>query len=331
MSGLDPAIAAIDAEAAAWCVRMASDQVTLEDERAFAAWLAAAPEHRARYDAHAATWGGIGALREDPEALRALSSLRARAPERGGLSRRGLLAASVGGAFAVGAGWMAWRAMPAGQRFVTGVGEQRRIVLEDGSTVTLNTDSELRADLQAGERRLWLDRGQAFFSVAPDRARPFRVFVGADEVRALGTAFDVRREGGRARVTLEEGVVAVYRDASPETLRTEAPAAVLAPGQQLVVAEAALVPVGPVDVHRATAWRFGQMILDAEPLGEALAEINRYNARQIVLVDPSLAAMPVSGVFQTGRPEAFVDGLTTAFPVRVVSEDAGAIRLGAAS
>ena len=67
MSGLDPAIAAIDAEAAAWCVRMASDQVTLEDERAFAAWLAADPEHRARYDAHAGTWGGIGALREDPE------------------------------------------------------------------------------------------------------------------------------------------------------------------------------------------------------------------------------------------------------------------------
>lgn len=312
----------IEEEATRWAVRMHSDQVTREDERAFTAWLAESEAHRASYDRQIALWAGVGALRDDPSAVAALQSLRSRAPEAG-VGRRRLLFASAAGAAAIGGGLFAWRSLFASDSYQTAVGEQRRIILSDGSAVTLNTDSALRVRFDQAERRLWLDRGQAFFAVEHDAARPFRVFVGEDEVRAVGTAFDIRRQGERAQVTLEEGVVAVYRDADQaEVLSAERqPDVVLWPNEQVVVAPAAPINVAMVDTRRTGAWRFGQMVLESEPLSAAVAEINRYNARQIVIGDPSLNSVAINGVFQTGRPEAFVEALVAGFPVEVILED----------
>jgi transmembrane sensor len=312
----------IEEAATRWAVRMHSDQVTREDERAFTAWLAESEAHRASYDRQVALWAGVGALRDDPSAIAALQSLRSLAP-KWGVGRRQLLFASAAGAAAIGGGWFAWRSLFASASYQTAVGEQRRIILSDGSAVTLNTDSALRVRFDTSERRLWLDRGQAFFAVERDAARPFRVFVGEDEVRAIGTAFDIRRQGDRAQVTLEEGVVAVYRNADQaEVLSAERqPDVVLRPNEQVVVAPTAPINVAMVDARRTGAWRFGQMVLESEPLSAAVAEINRYNARQIVIGDPSLNSVAINGVFQTGRPETFVEALTVGFPVEVSSED----------
>ena len=76
---------------------------------------------------------------------------------------------------------------PLGQTYDTAVGERRAISLEDGSTIELNTNSRVRVRLARGERRLWLEKGQAMFAVAPDKARPFLVTAGDTTVRALGT------------------------------------------------------------------------------------------------------------------------------------------------
>jgi transmembrane sensor len=178
------------------------------------------------------------------------------------------------------------------------------------------------------ERRILLDRGQAFFNVAHDPSRPFRVFVGSEEVRALGTAFEVRRVGNRMRVILEEGVVALYRGEASTVLHAETtPDLVLQPGQAAELTPAQIVQVDAVDLRRAGAWRYGQMIFDAEPLAAAVAEINRYHRRKIVLNDPALGDIAISGVFQTGRPEAFADVLTQAFPVEIAHQDEREIRL----
>lgn len=319
-----------DEAADRWVAKMHSDQVTSEDERAFAAWLAEDEAHGLAYDRLNKLWSAVGTLRHSPMAKDFLSGLREGSPPtRHQHSRRGFLAASLaGGAIAAGGGgWIAYQAFFATEAYATEIGEQRRIVLSDGSAVTLNTDSALRLRYNANERRLWLDRGQAFFAVAHDAHRTFRVFVGEDEVRAVGTAFDIRRDGQRAQVTVEDGTVAIYRDAEIEMVEADRPTAVLEANQQLVVAPAEPVQIAVVDTRRTGAWRFGQMVLDADALSTAVAEINRYNARQIVIADPSLADMRINGVFQTGRPEAFVETLTAAFPVQVKSEDERAIYL----
>lgn len=318
--------ASIEDEADFWVVRMHSDQVTSEDERLFTAWLGADPAHGEAYDRCNKLWAGFGALRHDPEAMEALVDLRETVARPRGPSRRGLIAASLAGGGLIVGGWLASEALFGTKAYATEVGEQQRVVLEDGSTVTLNTDSAIRVRFDKGERKIWLDKGQAYFAVARD-ARPFRVFVGEEELRGTGSAFDVRRQGDTARVTLEEGAVQVYRSTEKASVGSAAPAVILKPGQQVVVSETRIVPVARVDARSVGAWRFGRLVLDSDPLSSAVAEINRYNARQIVIADPSLHDLPLNGVFQTGMPEAFVEALTAAFPVEVRSQDAETIYL----
>jgi transmembrane sensor len=317
-----------DEAAMQWVVRMHSDQRTAEDEAAFVAWLALDQANRDAYDEQIALWASVSSLRHDSATLASIKSLRRDVD----MERRGLLtasAASVAGVMAVGgAGWGLWNLL-APEAYATAIGEQRRIVLADGSAVTLNTNSVLRVRFDGAQRRTWLDRGQAFFDVAKDPARPFRVFAGADEVRAIGTAFDVRRQGQHAHVTLEEGSVAVFRDAD-ETKPVEAeqqPAVVLAPNEQVIVAPAKPIEINHVDTRLTGAWRFGHMVLESETLANAIDEINRYNTRRILIADPAIEKILVNGMFQTGRPEAFVEALTKGFPVDVLSEDEHAIVL----
>jgi len=319
----------ISHEAQAWVVRLHSDQITREDERGFSEWLAADPRHGAAYDEQLVLWRSVAALAHDPAHRAAVSALRDAGPNP---NRRALMAASLGaGALAAGVGgWSVWQAL-SGETYQTAVGEQRRVVLADGSVLTLNTDSRLHVDLREAERRIRLDKGQAFFAVAKDSARPFRVFAGGDEVRALGTAFDVRRDGSRARVTLEEGSVALFRPSPSRVVgtaeRPSRPVAVLQPGEQADLDGARALQIRSVVAREATAWRFGQLVLDKETLASAVAEINRYNRRRIVISDPEIAEMTVSGVFQTGRPEAFVEALTAVLPVRLLREDDDALYL----
>ncbi len=313
--------------AAFWVVRMHSDQVTSEDERLFSAWLGEDPGHGEAYDRQNKLWRSVAALRLDPAAMAGFAELRepSRRPHRP--TRRGLIAASLGGGVALAGGWLAWDAAFGTHAYATEVGEQRRIVLDDGSSVTLNTDSALRVRFSRSERKLWLDKGQAYFSVVRDARRPFCLVVGDDELRGVGSAFDVRREGDKAKIIVEEGRAELHRKPAAGVVEGGVAAAVLRPGQRLVLAPASRVEISAVDARSVGSWRFGRLVFDSEPLGEAVAEINRYNERQIVIADPALADLAINGVFQTGKPEAFVQALTAAFPVEVRSQDAGGIYL----
>jgi len=304
-------------DAAAWVARMGSDQRTRADEEAFAAWAVADPARAADYDQHAELWDGLAALGGDAQARAVLLGGKGRAAAP--ISRRAAIS---------GFGIAAAAAVVAAPQFdrLRGVyqtrkGGQRQVLLPDGSQLMLDTDTRLRVQFSDADRRLVLDRGRAHFKVAKDAARPFRVFVGDDEVRALGTAFDVRKDGAAAKVTLEEGTVAVYRAADRREGGVRSPVAILKPGQQVRLMAEQPVQVAAVDVSREQAWRFGRMILDSAPLGEAVEDLNRYGGRQVVLSDPALAEVRVSGVFHTRDPEAFVEAITAAFPVRLAEEN----------
>jgi transmembrane sensor len=301
-------------DAARWVVRLHSDQVTREEEAQFDAWLKVDPAHAEAYAEHAANWQAVGGLSANPLAREILRRGPAAKAPRSRWTRRSALAAGLGGAVAASLAVVAAPMLLAGGRsYRTIAGEQRRIALEDGSFITLNTSSRLRVHLGESERRIVLELGQAYFQVAKDPNRPFRVFVGKDEVRALGTAFEVRREGEAAKVTLEEGVVAVYSGAAS----VEKPAVILRPGQQADLRGAAKVAIAEVDTRRTEAWRYGRMILDDVPLAEAVADINRYGGQPITLADASVGTVRISGVFHTDRPDAFVAAVTAAFPVRL--------------
>jgi transmembrane sensor len=322
-----------------WVVRLNSDQRTRADEEAFRSWMEENPAHAEAFADCAALWDGVEHLATTADGRGALRNLRAPVRAWARVTRRTALFGGTGAAAAAAAGVTAFMMFGREQVLETAPGEQKRIQLADGSGVLLNTDSRLRVKLSRSERRLYLDRGQAFFQVAKDRARPFRVFVGHDEVRALGTAFEVRRLGDSVQVTLEEGRVAIYRagDAMPQTLGSRSrlaevlapavssgsarPAAVLFPGQQALLARTQPVAVHTVSLPAVQAWRYGRMILDDASLGDTVADLNRYGGVQIVLADRKLADIRVSGVFHTGRPDDFVKSVTAAFPVEIARED----------
>jgi transmembrane sensor len=340
---MSKATEAIDEAAAEWVVRLGSDQRTHADEQAFRVWLEENPAHAQAYADCVALWDAVGDMVATNEAHRTLKPLRAPVRIRRSINRRLVLFGGLGTALAVTAGVVGPLLLGGTQTFQTALGEQRRVQLADGSGVLLNTDTKLRVKFTAPQRLVFLDRGQAFFEVAKDKTRPFRVLAGHNEVRALGTAFEVRRIGEGIQVTLEEGQVAIYRGAdSPlQTLtanpaapaspssQVSTPVAVLSPGQQAILEPMEPVAVSPVDLGKAQAWRYGRMILDNALLGDVISDLNRYGGVQIVLADPKLAEIRVSGVFHTGRPEDFVKSVTAAFPIRVAHHDAGTIILKA--
>jgi transmembrane sensor len=342
--------AAICDQAAHWIVRLNSDQRTRTDDEAFRVWLEQDKAHAHAFADSLALWDSIGEMVGTDEAHELLRPLRA--PGRGRrnrLSRRAAVLGAFGAASAAAASAAIGLMLYGEQTLQTAPGEQKRARLSDGSGVLLNTDTRLRVKFSSAERRLFLDRGQAFFQVATDPTRPFRVFAGPKEVRAIGTAFEVRRMGDTVQITLEEGRVAIFGgDGASSLARPQSaprpigapiqappsiepdvsrPAAVLVPGEQAVLNVAGDVEVRRVDLRTVQAWRYGRMILDDAPLGQVVADLNRYGGVQIVLADPNLATVRVSGVFHTGRPDDFVEAITAAFPIEIVRQDQDSIVL----
>lgn len=315
--------------AAGWAARLMSDQCTQEDRRAFAAWAASHPADAATVQAmHGQLDLLAAAAAHEPAVSRRLQHLRQQPDRRAFLSSSLALAASVA---ALGASVLLAPHLYSGEVYRTALGETREVQLDDGSRLLLNSSSRVRVAFNEQERRLWLEDGEARFEVARDAARPFRVFAAQGEVQALGTVFDVRLRGADMQVTLEEGKVAVFAGVDarqPAPLATpRTAAAVLQPGQRAEARAGGGVSVKAVDVKAAGAWRFGLMMLQDRPLAEAVSEINRYNRLQIVLDDPAIAGVRVSGVFHTHRPTAFAEAVTTAFPVRVARQTGDRIAL----
>lgn len=342
-----PSTSLREEEAYAWVVRLSSDQRTSQDEQRFKRWLNEDRENVRRFEEGLALWDELGAMRHSAQAHAALDHLYdasvadRRLSSRWTASRRGLLGAGLVSLAATGAGLLLIPKMLMSGRTVyrTAKGEQRRFTLADGSTVMLDTATMIDVAIHHDQRMITLVGGQAFFDVARDPSRPFRVFAGNAEIRALGTAFQVRYEGGAAKVVLEEGKVVVFRpgalkkvDKHPGADRLQAAKAdiVLEPGQsvELVASKPALV--ASVDLSKTDAWRDGEMVFDDVPLPVAVAEVNRYGGPTVVLADPQLARLHISGTFHTNRPEAFVEGVTAALPVRLEESDSTKMVLKAA-
>lgn len=318
----------VQAEAAAWVVRLQSDQQTAADREAFNRWISESEAHAEAYADLATFWESFGLLHGE-----AAAEMRAAARARPGL-RSGAAARRWGGALALLAASIAGVVALVGvlsqdRAYVTPRGGDREIALADGSSVALDTDTRIRVRYSKAERRLILDRGQAYIRVAKNPQRPFRVFVGDDEVRAVGTAFEVRRVGDSARVVLVEGKVLVYRGPHATSGASIAPGAVaLGAGQQLDLEPGAASPPRPANLDQTLAWRTDRLVFDDERLSVVVDELNRYEGPKVSLADPAAGQLRVSGVFHAGRTQDTVAALAAAFPIRIEHQSSDEIILG---
>jgi transmembrane sensor len=181
--------------------------------------------------------------------------------------------------------------------------ETLAVALEDGSRIVLDRSSRLRVAYSSRGRDIELLDGQAHFEVARDARRAFRVHTNSAVVVAVGTTFDVAALPSRTRVTLIEGRVNVSALSAPHLVQVQVKA--LSAGEQLeVTADGQVLERQDVNVENVTAWQRGMVVIDDQPLPDALEVMNRYSPVRIVVQGgPALQSRRVSGVFRVGDVE----------------------------
>lgn len=349
VSDLPPA----EAEAVRWLVLRRDGDMAARDERAYYAWLERDPAHREAAAKVERYWKMLGVLDEDPEIV-ALTERRARQSHRPVRALK-FAAAAAGIAVAVALGWVMRGSDVAldpatlvGERepaatvaenaaagetarvrertFRTGVGERSTVTLADGSEVTLDTDSLLHARHTPQARTVTLARGRAYFKVAGDAVRPFRVTAGGKTVVATGTEFAVGIDSDESvTVTLVEGSVRVEEERGFFVFR-RVEAVELDPGWQAVTAKD--LETRPVNLERAVSWTGGRLHFVNESLGEAAEEMNRYSNKKIVIRDPAIRNQPIVGNFRAGDVDAFVRAVRLHGFAKVYLETPHIVQLG---
>lgn len=310
----------IQEAAAFWDARLRSPDCTDAERAYFRAWCAEDARHRAAYDALQAALDALQAARHKPE-IRALRDAALAPRPRKGWRVAGIAAALAIAAVAAPAAWMTLQDRGGAEQpanapvyYATTVGQQSGITLEDGSVITLNTDSRVRVTYDASQRHIVLLRGQALFEVAKEPHRPFVVDAGGKRVVALGTTFDVRLNGKDVEVTLVEGRVEIAEQAGAGRRDTPPPVQ-LEMGQRLVSGTQEEPTVTKIDTGKATSWRDGFVTFEETPLIDAIAEMNRYSTVRIVAADSALMQLKVNGVFRSGQQARFAEALEEYFPV----------------
>ena len=207
-----------------------------------------------------------------------------------------------------------WVSQATSTSYVTAVGEQRVVMLEDQSSVSLNTATSIRVVYSRRSRSVEMLAGEAVFSVVHDEARPFSVRALAGSSTAVGTQYAVRiANPDSIVVSVLEGVVAVKADSTP------GPAARVLAGQAVSYEKSGAVsPVRPADLEQIRAWQEQRLVFTDVPLRDAVAEFNRYLRTPVVLAGADIANRRISGVYRIGHEDAFLNALQQLYQVQVI-------------
>jgi transmembrane sensor len=285
------------AEAAAWLARLRADDRTRDDETRFRQWLAD-PINAERFEYVSTIWEGMDALRDVPR-----TELGPRK-----LTRRRLLTGSLA-VCAVGGLGLQWSIATAGV-YTTARGEQRRLTLDDGSRLLLNTDTSVKVRFDEAQRRIDLRRGQALFEVSAD-PRPFYVNAGTHDLTVRRGRFDVRREMDRLSVLAIDSVATLAQEsAAGKPVR-------IAEGERVRVDAAHQLEHDRPNLNDVLAWQSGNAVFRGEALAQVVTEMNRYTERELVLMDDRAAALRISGVYRVGDNGAFARSLAKLLPIKL--------------
>ncbi len=316
-------------QAAAWLARLNSDNATERDHIDFEAWMQADPGHAEAWRQTADIWAETAALADAPE-LAQFRSTSARPSSNDRLGRRRLpaFAAMAAAVIALLGVDIAVRgpistALPMqglGSKpteYATGVGDIRRVALEDGSILTLDTDSAVTVRFGAANREVALLRGRARFEVAHDQQHPFVVEAAGRTVTALGTVFDVRLGPDALNVVLVDGRVRIA------DLEGDKASAIMDRGRQMVVPATGAWRESAIDPAQASIWTGGRLAFNDAPLAQVVAEMNRYSTRRFVIADEGLGARPIGGVFRAGDEKTLALALEAGRIARITNQPNG--------
>jgi len=310
----------IKSEAAAWAVRVDAGPLHEAHRLELETWLAGDPRRRGAFLRAQAGLRLLDQSRVVSKVALAPTALTTRrASGLPGVSPRARWTLVAMAAMAAGLSVVVLPPMLGG--FHTEVGEQRRVALRDGSVAMINTDSSVGVRLAKHQRRITLRRGEAWFQVAKDHARPFVVDAGPVHVRATGTAFSVRREGDGARVVVTEGTVLAWRDGAL------VPPLTISAGQEAFLTGNAPQPpeAKPSRTEDVLAWRRGEIVLDGGTIASAVEEFNRYNTRKIVLRDPAVGRRTIVGYFLIDQPKQFASAAARMTGSKITESDDGIV------
>ncbi len=286
-------------EALEWFVRMRDEKATAEDHRAFQAWLAEDPAHGAALAHAEALWKRFDIVKPELERLRR---------SQGAFSRRNVILGSAVALIGASALYLRNRDDLFAD-YTTDIGERRTVPLDDGSSVELGSYSALSVDFTPAERQVRLHRGQGFFEVKDNPARPFTVDAADGAMQALGTRFDVKYVDELVTVVVSENAVMV---------RGAFPAMKVEQGWQVSFTRRGPAALAQADLATAEAWRRDQIIFQDVPLRRVLAEIERYRRGRIVLADGSLGDIPVTAIFSSKQPDNALQTLADTLPIRIL-------------
>jgi transmembrane sensor len=323
MNGMRSAEETRRAAAGDWLLRLQADEL---DQRELAAWLD-------WYTADSANSAAFEELQRRYEALRAVppvrrralvdrlteSMQRPRAPRE--WTRNQFAGAAALVALALGGLLASWRlgvwdrhSSVHTAAYETPRAKHESISLPDGSVVKLGALSSISLNFTDEARYLALEGGEAFFEATRDINRPFIVQAGAVTVRAIGTAFNVRRAQERVVVAVSEGAVDVGRNKSTHGVSSVR----IAAGEQVSVnLGSASLAVAPADTEAVTAWQHGRLEFVNEPLSSVIATVNRYSSREIVVTGRELGAVSYTGTVNEGRIDEWLVALQDVFPIQV--------------
>ncbi|WP_460274991.1 FecR family protein [Celeribacter sp. ULVN23_4] len=282
-----------------WIVRLHSGSADPRDTQKWQAWRAISPAHEAAALEAEHLWNGLGTA----------GASWGREMRNRRMTRRSVLG---GGAAVVVAGGMNGLGILGTHLFAdyqTATAERQSFELEDGTEVLLNARTALSGAFENGERGVSLTRGQAFFTIVQNNTAPFHVSEGKTTITCAQGEIDVDLCNGRVGLIVHKGAA----DVSSQTGTRH-----LAAGQHIqITREGRFSDIKTVDLTEASAWRRGKLIFNRRPLGDLAVELERYRGGRIVVMEDELATMEITGVFDLADPDAILDALEAALPVRI--------------
>lgn len=344
--------------AAQWAIELGSAELSLERMTEWQRWLNQDPRHAVAFERIERLLGGVERIdtvpwptpaelaADDYDGSIPVSAHRSRQPPAAANPAIGRRASRWGNRWARKGVWAAAAAsvvlavtgillsgyprsihlpgLLAFDRIATQAGGTQKIVLTDGSAIDLSGETALRATLTSGARNITLGSGEAFFRVAKDATRPFIVHAGDTSVRAVGTAFNVRRAGDRVVVAVAEGTVLVSTPGKAAELQT---AQVTAGEQTIATSSAAPLQKIAIDTRSVAGWRNGRLQYLDEPLASVAADVGRYTARAIEVNDARLRDLRITSTVLENNIDGWLQSLEAAFPVTVERHTDGSVTI----
>ncbi|WP_036244376.1 FecR family protein [Methylobacter tundripaludum] len=300
-----PSPDSVHAQAVDWLLRIRSENCTETERHAFNIWLEESASHRQAYETAQAQWDWM-------EPFKAMNfPARDAALRYRGKSPRRLFKYSAAASLLLALGLSAfmpngWLGVP--HSYIAEKGGRQTINLADGSSIELNTDSEVRVHFNRWRRDVEMVKGEAFFTVTHNTERPFEVRAGSGRIRDIGTAFEVYIKPEQVIVAVQEGIVEVQASGKRE----------LTAGQQLAFNDnGEFQTLQGQDVAGLTAWRQGNLVFRDRHLDDVLAEVARYHDTRIRLQNETLGKLRISGTFHTAELDDTLNAIAAILPVNI--------------